>query len=54
MTISVHPDALLLRSEQLGERSGVLIDVDSVEDLQRLAVDPLKPRPSGAGMRSLG
>ncbi len=28
MTISVHPDALLLRSEQLGERSGVLIDVD--------------------------
>ena len=33
---------------------GVLIDVDTVEDLQRLAVDPLKPRPSGAGMRSLG
>ena len=33
---------------------GVLIDVDTVEDLQRLAVDPLKPRPSGEGMRSLG
>jgi molybdenum cofactor cytidylyltransferase len=33
---------------------GVLIDVDTVEDLQRLAVDPSKPRPSGEGLRSLG
>ncbi len=35
-------------------RSGVLIDVDTVEDLQRLAVDPSKPRPSSEGLRSLG
>jgi molybdenum cofactor cytidylyltransferase len=33
---------------------GVLIDVDTVEDLQRLAVDPSTPRPSGAGLRTLG
>ncbi|RZI57884.1 MAG: nucleotidyltransferase family protein [Rubrivivax sp.] len=33
---------------------GVLIDVDTVEDLERLAVDPLKPRPSGEGLRTLG
>ncbi|WP_431052760.1 nucleotidyltransferase family protein [Roseateles sp. L2-2] len=33
---------------------GVLIDVDTVEDLERLAHDPLKPRPSGEGLRTLG
>ncbi|WP_431261767.1 nucleotidyltransferase family protein [Roseateles chitinivorans] len=33
---------------------GVLIDVDTVEDLERLALDPLKPRPSGEGLRTLG
>ena len=33
---------------------GVLIDVDTVEDLQRLKVDPSMPRPSDLGMRSFG
>ena len=33
---------------------GVLIDVDTVEDLERLALDPLRPRPSGEGLRTLG
>ena len=33
---------------------GVLIDVDTVEDLQRLKVDPSVPRPSDLGMRSFG
>jgi len=33
---------------------GVLIDVDTVEDLQRLKVDPSMPRPSDLGLRTFG
>ena len=33
---------------------GVLIDVDTVEDLQRLKIDPAMPRAGDAGLRSIG